>query len=192
MARRLDQVLVIDVESTCWQGPPPAGQMSEIIEIGLAPVDLGSLKRIQKRSILVRPRRSSVSPFCTQLTTLTQDMLREAGTLADACELLKRQYDSQDRLWASWGDYDRRQFERVCRELGVRYPFGPTHLNVKTLFSCALGMEKEMGLDAAFAHLGWTMEGTHHRGGDDAWNIAAVLCWLLARARAAGQGTSLT
>jgi inhibitor of KinA sporulation pathway (predicted exonuclease) len=35
MARRLDQILVVDVESTCWEGEPPDGQEPEIIEIGL-------------------------------------------------------------------------------------------------------------------------------------------------------------
>ncbi len=183
MARRLDQVLVIDVESTCWQGYPPAGQISEIIEIGLCPVDLASLKRMEKRSILVRPRRSTVSPFCTELTTITQEMLAAGGTLEEACDQLRERYDCQERLWASWGDYDRRQFERVCEALGVRYPFGPTHLNIKTLFSVSLGLDKELGIDAAFARLGWTMEGTHHRGHDDAWNIAALFCWLLGRIR---------
>jgi hypothetical protein len=39
MVRQLDQILVIDVESTCWQGKTPAGQVSGIIEIGVCPVD---------------------------------------------------------------------------------------------------------------------------------------------------------
>lgn len=30
MARRLGRILVADVESTCWEGEPPPGQMSEI------------------------------------------------------------------------------------------------------------------------------------------------------------------
>jgi hypothetical protein len=30
------------------------------------------------------------------------------------------------------------------------------------------------------------MEGTHHRGGDDAWNIAALLGRLLAASRPTG------
>ena len=41
MAKRLDQILVIDVESTCWAGAQPEGQVSEIIEIGVCPVDSG-------------------------------------------------------------------------------------------------------------------------------------------------------
>ena len=35
-------------------------------------------------------------------------------------------------------------------------------------------LPREVGLDGAFAHLGWEMEGVHHRGDDDAWNIARI------------------
>lgn len=179
MARILDVILVVDLESTCWEGEPPPGQSSEIIEIGLCPVDLKTLTRTEKRSILVKPVQSEISEFCTQLTTLTPDMFTEAGSLADAIRVLEKEYASKDRLWASWGDYDRRQFERVCKDQGVGYPFGPSHLNVKSLFAAGIGSGHEMGLDGACKHRGITMEGTHHRGDDDAWNIAAILCRLL-------------
>jgi inhibitor of KinA sporulation pathway (predicted exonuclease) len=36
---------------------------------------------------------------------------------------------------------------------------------------------------------GLPLEGTHHRGDDDAWNIAALLADLLARLKAAGGRT---
>ena len=67
----------------------------------------------------------------------------------------------------------------MCRELGVGYPFGISHLNVKTLFAVALGHDHELGLDGAHAKLGLEMEGIHHRAIDDAWNIAGMLCLLL-------------
>lgn len=179
MARSLDVILVVDLESTCWDGDPPPNQTSEIIEIGLCTVDVKTLKRIEKRSFLVKPICSTVSDFCTKLTTITPDMVADAPSLADAIKLLKKEYDSKNRLWASWGDYDRRQFERVCREQKVGYPFGPTHLNVKTLFATAIGANRELGLDGAYQQLGLQMEGTHHRGDDDAWNIAQILCRLM-------------
>jgi inhibitor of KinA sporulation pathway (predicted exonuclease) len=179
MAKQLDDILVIDLESTCWDGPPPLGQVSEIVEIGICPIDVARLERGEKRSILVKPARSEISDFCTKLTTLTAADLTDAGSLADATRFLKREYHSQERLWASWGDYDRRQFERVCKEHGVGYPFGTSHLNVKTLFAVAHGTQRELGLDEAYERLGLAMEGTHHRGADDAWNIAGVLCRLL-------------
>lgn len=190
MARQLDQILVVDVESTCWDGKPPDGQVSEIIEVGVCVVDVARLERLEKRSILIKPVRSSISAFCTELTGLTPAHFKDAGDLSGANRVLKKEYRSKERLWASWGDYDRRQFERVCSEQGVGYPFGPGHLNVKTLFGVALGLNHELGLDGAYAHLGMTMEGRHHRGDDDAWNIAGLLCRLLKEARAVGTGGS--
>ncbi|WP_442508400.1 exonuclease domain-containing protein [Novipirellula sp. SH528] len=179
MARSLDVILVVDLESTCWEGSPPPGQTSEIIEIGLCTIDLMSLDRTEKRSFLVKPVQSEISDFCTELTTLSPDMFTDAGSLADAVKVLKKEYRSKDRLWASWGDYDRRQFERVCKDLNVGYPFGPSHLNVKSLFAAAIDSGHELGLDGAYKQLGLELEGTHHRGDDDAWNIAHVLCRLL-------------
>lgn len=181
--RSLDTVLVVDLESTCWEGARPNGQVSEIIEVGLCTVDLTTLTRMEKRSILVRPVQSEISEFCTELTTLTPDMFTQAASLADTVKTLKNEYKSKDRLWASWGDYDRRQFERVCADQGVGYPFGPGHLNVKTLFAAAIGAEHELGLDGAYERLGLKMEGTYHRGHDDAWNIALIMCLLLKEMR---------
>src|SRR5262249_8007589 len=131
MARRLDQVLVIDVEATCWEGAPPAGQENEIIEIGVCTIDVGRRQRPGRESILVRPQRSQVSPFCTQLTTLTQADVDQGIPFDEACRLLRTKYQADQRTFASYGDYDRNQFERQCRSFGARYPFGPTHLNVK-------------------------------------------------------------
>ena len=185
MAKRLDHIIVIDIESTCWDGGmPPRGQANDIIEIGICPLEVSSGRRLEKRSILVKPERSSVSPFCTELTTLTQEQVDAGIAFKDACKILETEYQSTDRLWASFGDYDRRQFERQCRDEGVRYPFGPGHLNAKTLFAVARGLPSEVGLPQAIALLGLKLEGTHHRGHDDAWNIAAVLWETLRKMRA--------
>lgn len=183
MAKIYDAVLVIDIESTCWQGPPPHGQLSEIIEIGICSVSLKTLERADKRAILIKPVHSRVSEFCTRLTSITTEDLANAGTLADAVSILKKHYRSLDRLWVSWGDYDRRQFERVCKELTVPYPFGKTHLNLKSLFAAIHGHDKEMGLDEALEFLGIPLEGRHHRGVDDAWNIAQIFVHVMKQTR---------
>ena len=184
MARRLDQILVVDVEATCWAGAPPPSEDSEIIEIGVCPLDVATGQRLGKRSILVRPERSRVSPFCTQLTTITPEMAAGGVAFAEACRILKKEYDAPDRLWASYGDYDRSQFERQCKATGVGYPFGKSHLNVKTLFALSHGLPHEVGMAEALALLGRPLEGTHHRGEDDARNIAGILAVLLAALRA--------
>jgi inhibitor of KinA sporulation pathway (predicted exonuclease) len=92
-----------------------------------------------------------------------------------------RDYRTRERAWASYGDYDRRQFERQCAAFGVTYPFGPTHLNVKTLMALALRLPHEAGMDEALRLWGLPLEGTHHRADDDAWNIAALLGGALQR-----------
>lgn len=183
MAKRLDQILVIDVESTCWDSTIPNGEKSEIIEIGSCILDIASGQRLQKDSILVKPEQSQVSEFCTQLTTLTQEQVETGTTFKQACSILKKNYLSKERVWASYGDYDRRQFERQCQSLNISYPFGTRHLNVKTLLAIIYALPQEVGMDKALELLNLPLEGTHHRGIDDAWNIAAILSKLLLRAR---------
>ena len=75
MKRMLDKILVIDLEATCWEGDPPPGQSSEIIEIGLCVLDVATGARSEPQAILVRPQRSALSDYCIQLTTLTPEML---------------------------------------------------------------------------------------------------------------------
>jgi inhibitor of KinA sporulation pathway (predicted exonuclease) len=182
MTKPADNVLVVDIEATCWEGAAPPGQESEIIEIGLCVLDVATGERREKTSLLVRPEQSAVSPFCTALTTLTQPEVDEGLSFRAACALLKRQYTAKDRIWASYGEYDRRQFERQCAARGVPYPFGARHLNVKTLFALVHALPAEVGMAEALARQGLPLEGTHHRGADDAWNIARLLAALLGRA----------
>lgn len=185
MANLLDKILVIDVESTCWEENPPSGELSEIIEVGLCLVDCASLELSDKRSVLVQPLKSSISEFCTELTGLRPEMFRDAVLFPEALHILRKEYISKDRMWASWGDYDRRQFERVCRAYQMSYPFGRTHLNVKTIFSIVTGERHELGLDEAYDKLGMQMQGRHHSGADDAWNTARLLSMLLSWSRSA-------
>lgn len=179
MSKKLDKILVIDVEATCWDSQPPEGQFSEIIEIGLCVLETKTKERIAKESFLVKPVVSKISPFCSQLTTLTQSQVDRGMSLKEACKILEKKYISQDYTWASYGDYDRRQFERECQEKNIAYPFTATHINIKNLLAITQGWERERGMASALEKLGLPLEGTHHRGGDDAWNVANILRWIL-------------
>ncbi len=181
MTKPADTILVVDIEATCWAASPPPDQEAEIIEIGLCVLDVASGERREKASLLVRPERSQVSAFCTQLTTLTQAAVDDGFSFREACALLKNRYTVKDRIWASYGEYDRQQFERQCGARGIPYPFGARHLNVKTLFALVHALPAEVGMADALARQGLPLEGTHHRGADDAWNIARLLAALLGR-----------
>jgi inhibitor of KinA sporulation pathway (predicted exonuclease) len=184
LAAKLDYIIVVDVEATCWEGYPPTGQENEIIEVGLCILDLQSGQRITQQSMLVKPIKSEISPFCTELTTLTPTQVDQAGiSFERACAIIQRKYAARDRVWASYGDYDRKQFEKQCQERHVGYPFGPTHINVKNLFALLCGLPREVGMLKAMEILKLPIEGIHHRGVDDAWNTALILSKLLSSRR---------
>jgi inhibitor of KinA sporulation pathway (predicted exonuclease) len=84
-------------------------------------------------------------------------------------------YAFGDSVFCSWGDYDRNQFLQDCEFNRFAYPFRSGHLNLKAEFSRALGMKKRLGIAAALRHLGMGFEGSHHRGLDEARNIARIV-----------------
>jgi inhibitor of KinA sporulation pathway (predicted exonuclease) len=165
---------VVDVEATCWAGPPPPGQVNEIIAIGVCVVDVAGRTRVRRDEILVRPVRSRVGAFCTELTGLTQEQVDTGLSFAGACAALVERHDAGSRPWTSWGDYDRKQFQRQCADVDVPYPFASRHVNAKAVFAEAHD-RRPMGMARALAHAGLPLEGRHHNGGDDAWNIAALV-----------------
>jgi inhibitor of KinA sporulation pathway (predicted exonuclease) len=130
---------VIDVEATCWAGHPPPGHVSEIIEIGLTVVDISASERISRHRIVVRPQRSLVSAFCSDLTGPTQADVDTGVAFREACRTLAAEHSAGTRDWASGGDYDRKQFLRQCQAAGTEYPFGPRHVNAKAVFAATVG-----------------------------------------------------
>ena len=93
---------------------------------------------------------------------------------SDACWILDREYSTHQRTWLSYGDYDRNQFQKDCRAANVPYPFGDSHINIKRLAAMLYGWGEEVGMPEALKRLNIKHEGIHHRGGDDARNIAAI------------------
>lgn len=183
MVMKLDLVVVIDIEATCWEKNPPAGQENEIIEIGICTLNIATGERVNRESILVKPVKSTVSPFCTELTGLTQQDV-DAGIRFDrACAILRKKYHTKSRIWASYGDYDRKMFEKQCTVRGIAYPFNGTHFNIKSLYAMLTGQEREIGLGAVLEQLDIAFEGRPHRGMDDAWNEALILSYLIQKIR---------
>ena len=177
-----DFFLVIDVEATCGdRGAVPKHEM-EVIEIGAVLVDAETLEPAGEFQTFVRPvRHPTLTPFCTQLTTITQGDVDDAPHFPEPIDALRRFIDDRDALFSSWGDHDRNQFDHDARHHGVSLPFRGRHLNIKQAFSDALGETKRYGMAGALARVGLALAGTHHRGIDDARNIARLLPWALGR-----------
>lgn len=176
-----DHIVVVDVESTCWDTRngehPPHDEKSEIIEVGVCLLNVKTGMRSQKKSIVIKPLVSKVSKFCTVLTGHTQTMVDQGVSFAEACLCLIEEYGAQNRVWASYGDYDRKMFQMQCgRTNGPIYPFSDRHINVKTIAALRQKRSKETGMKRCLTE--WynlPMTGRHHNGADDAWNIAAIL-----------------
>lgn len=179
--RDTSKLVVVDLESTCWYNVPPVNQESEIIEIGVCTLDLQSLEVGEPLSLLVKPA-SEISTFCTELTGWTQaDIDFKGTTLDEAFKVLRKQYNSKNRIWASYGQYDQNQVRKECERKQFNYPFGTFHLNIKAVVETVLG--QPFGMAEALKKLNMELEGRHHNGRDDSLNIAKVYARLLKHMR---------
>lgn len=170
-----DKLIVVDIEATCWKdNKNPEGIPNEIIEVGLCTLTLPSLTLDDRRSILVKPERSFVSPFCTELTTITPEMVADGLSFDMACRQIEMDYAAKSYVWVSWGNYDKRMFKRQCEERHAPYPFSNRHINFKEMYA-QLKRKGKMGIRSAMRRSKLQWEGTHHRGVDDAWNTARLL-----------------
>lgn len=58
-------------------------------------------------------------------------------------------------------------------------PGWESHLNIKTHFALLFQLDLELRMADALNYLKLPLEGTHYRGEDDAWNIAAIFLELM-------------
>ena len=169
--------LVIDLEATCSNdGSVPKHEM-EIIEIGAVMVAAKDLEPVDEFQTFIKPvRHPALTEFCTELTSIAQADVANAPAFPVAIEALRTWMDRfADVLFCSWGDYDRKQFRMDCSHHKVPYPFGPDHLNIKRAFAKRQCLPKSVGMAQALRRVGLPLNGTHHRGIDDARNIARLL-----------------
>lgn len=171
---------VVDLEATCWSDSQRSGKTSEIIEIGISELEISSMKILSSESIYLTPENSTVSEYCYNLTGISQELLdSKAIPFSKACNILQEKYKSKNRVWASYGYYDLRMFDEQCYRENINYPFGGKHINVKTLFALKYKLQKEVGMDSALKIAKLELEGRHHSGKDDSYNIAKILKEIL-------------
>ncbi len=174
--------LVIDLEATCDDaGAVPKHEM-EIIEIGAVLVDGDTLDPIDELQTFIRPvRHPTLTPFCTELTSISQEMVAAAPRFPAAIAQLRRFMTGRQPLFCSWGNYDNNQFRQDAKYHGIQLPFSDRHLNLKQAFTERTGTKRKYGMKGALRRVGLELAGTHHRGIDDARNIARLLPYCLGR-----------
>lgn len=172
--------VILDLEATCREGGTPPVRM-ETIEFGAVRFDRSTLAVTDEFSNFVRPvAERQLSDFCVNLTGITQaDVDGASGFYEVFPEFLSWLGDGDEAL-CSWGAYDIRQLEVDCARHGLTFPgcLEEKHWNLKTMFAAAYGI-RSRGMERALNYLGIPLDGRHHRGIDDARNIAKILGAML-------------
>ena len=170
--------LIIDVETTCCnQNSFPRDEM-EIIEIGAVLCNPTFQVEAEFQSFVRPIVHPTLTEFCLNLTSIQQRDVDSADLFDAVVAKLKQflsEYPSQSILFCSWGGFDKKMFHLDCQRHRISYPFSDQHCNLKARFRQATGLPRQIGMAEALRQSELTLEGTHHRGLDDARNIARLL-----------------
>ncbi|PWU06310.1 MAG: exonuclease [Verrucomicrobia bacterium] len=168
--------LIVDLEATCSNDSSLPREEMEIIEIGAVMVDAQTMEIVSEFQSFIRPvRHPQLTDFCKEMTSINQNDVDKAPGFLEVIENFQKwlsDFDNYD--FCSWGYYDKNQLEKDCQFHGIPSPIQAVHRNLKVEFSEFLGIKKSYGMSKALARIGINLEGTHHRGIDDARNIAKI------------------
>lgn len=91
----------------------------------------------------------------------------------DACAFIQVEYETHHYPWGSW-----ETMTGTCSSSSVP-AFSEQHYNFKKLFAEHYALGRQVGMAQGLQIAGLALQGIHHRGGDDARNIARLLRHLL-------------
>ncbi|NES97907.1 MAG: exonuclease domain-containing protein [Desertifilum sp. SIO1I2] len=178
-----DYYLVLDLEATCCNNDSIKRHEMETIEIGAVMVESKDLKAVSEFQTFIKPVRHPVlTDFCQSLTSITQAQVDGGRSYGEAIAHLQQWLSNYPKaVFGSWGDYDRKQFQQDSKYHQLPFPIAFPHVNLKQQFSSTQGLPKRYGMAQALEMAGIELEGIHHRGIDDARNIAKLLPFILGR-----------
>ena len=166
--------IILDLEATCWEGWDKS--QNETIEIGAVLLN-GKGQLVSEFAQFVKPLNHPIlSDFCKELTTIKQQDVGAAPYFDEAIERFKAWfgYPDQGYLLCSWGFYDHKQLKSDCAIHGLDSQWVDRHISLKHQYAKFKKLRRAIGMANALKHEGLLLEGTHHRGIDDARNIAKV------------------
>jgi len=169
--------IIFDLEATCIEDR--AVQFTnEIIEIGAVKLD-ENLNQIDTFQTFIRPTINPVlSEFCITLTTIQQQDVENGEGFDEALQRFASwmMVDTDEVMLLSWGHYDKKQILNEAKMKGYDgeiYQLLDDHRSLKHDFA-KMKKIRACGMQKALALLQIEQIGTHHRGIDDALNIAEI------------------
>ena len=166
--------IIFDLEATCWdQGEK---NDNETIEIG-AVMDNDDKQIIHEFVQFIKPTKYPVlSDFCKNLTSIRQEDVDYAPFFPVAIESFKSWIgvDDGDYVLCSWGFYDRKQFEADSALHDLDISWIQNHISLKHQHGQIRNLKRAIGMQNALELEGLKLDGTHHRGIDDARNITKI------------------
>lgn len=168
--------IIVDLEATCDNGGIPREEM-EIIEIGAVEMLSANAEPSREFSLFVQPILHPVlTEYCFNLTSILQSDIVQAEKFIPVFQKFMAWIGPEAYTLCSWGNYDLTQFLQDFALHGMTPPEAfdsARHINLKKVFADRFG-SKQLGMKAALRKVGLPLLGRHHRGIDDAHNIAAL------------------
>ncbi|PKP61358.1 MAG: 3'-5' exonuclease [Candidatus Altiarchaeales archaeon HGW-Altiarchaeales-1] len=162
--------IIIDLEATC--DDKVKNMVHEIIEIGAVKINENG-EIIDAFDEFVKPIiNPTLSEFCKNLTQINQSQTDKAENFLTVIEKFKR-WLNDDYFLCSWGHYDRKQLINDCSLHNLDSKWTERHISIKHEYA-KINKCKPCGMSKALEKEHITLTGTHHRGIDDAKNIAKI------------------
>ncbi|KLV03719.1 exonuclease [Photobacterium aquae] len=168
-----NRIVCFDLEMCCWNdGREP--RTGEIIEVGVAELDLTNGEIVRRAQYFVKPENDEVSFFCTELTGIKPEVIEKNGKpLATIMKSMEQKFGGRHKIYAAWGRDDL-ILRKECDEKEIKVPF-EEFLNLATVFKLQKHVKsKRCGQRAAMKIAGLEWEGRQHSGYDDAYNLARL------------------
>lgn len=182
-----DYLCIVDFECTCDEGVQPSPQ--EIIEFPVLLFNCESGELQEEFHTFVRPDyHPRLSPFCKQLTGITQAKVSSAPSLSDALTRFDTWLRQRVPAFASVAfvtdgrtdvfEFLKPECELLQIPLEIMYPYWEFVVNLRETFSSTYGCRPST-ISGMLDALGMEFQGRKHSGLADARNMMSIVKQLL-------------
>ena len=153
----------------------------EIIEFPCLKICTKTFEVVSEFHYYVQPiHHSELSNFCTELTGITQDMVKDQPVFSEVFEIFQTWLSSENTenfALVTCGDWDLNTcLEAQCQLSKIPFPkWAESWINLKKSFQKNMGYFPKGGFKTMVNQLGLEFLGRPHSGIDDTRNVAVVI-----------------